>query len=64
VAMSTGMATSLVFLPYQAAPFMVALLESRLTMGRLAVCTALVSFLTLLVLVPLNILYWRLAGLI
>ena len=64
VAMSVAMATSLVFLPYQSAPFMVALTFNRFSLGQLALCMLLISTLSFLLLCPLNVLYWRVTGLI
>lgn len=61
-ALSVAMATALVFLPYQAAPFMVALAYNRFTMRQLCVTMALISLLSLIILFPLNVLYWRLVG--
>ncbi len=63
-AMSVAMATTLVFLPYQSAPFMVALEFGRFTMGQLVSCMMAISILSVLVLCPLNVLYWYVSGLI
>ncbi|MFH1568266.1 MAG: SLC13 family permease [Gemmatimonadota bacterium] len=63
-AMSVAMATCLVFLPYQSAPFMVALQRGRLRFRDLAGTMALISSLSLVVLYPLNVAYWRWVGLI
>ena len=63
-AMSVAMATSLIFLPYQAAPFMVALQTGRFTFKQLVACTMGISTFSLLALCPLNVLYWRWIGLI
>lgn len=64
VALSVGMATTLAFLPYQAAPFMVAYSFRRFTLGQLVLCMLLISSLSLFLLCPLNIAYWRWLGLI
>jgi anion transporter len=64
IAMSVGMATTLAFLPYQAAPFMVAYSFRRFSLSQLVLCMLLISFLSLLLLCPLNIAYWRWLGLI
>jgi len=64
IAMSVGMATTLVFLPYQAAPFMVAYSFRRLGMGQLVLVTLCISLLSLFLLCPLNVVYWRWLGLI
>jgi len=64
IAMSVGMATTLVFLPYQAAPFMVAYSFRRFGMGQLILVTLCISLLSLFLLCPLNVVYWRWLGLI
>ena len=64
VTMSVAMATTLVFLPYQSAPFMVALGFQRFTLGQLISCMMLISVLAALLLCPLNIVYWYWIGLI
>ncbi len=61
-ALSVGMATALVFLPYQAAPFMVALSYKRFTMRQLCAVMVIISTLSLIFLFPLNVLYWRWIG--
>ena len=63
-ALSVGMATALVFLPYQAAPFMVALTYNQFTMRQLCLVMVVISILSLILLYPLNVLYWRWVGLI
>ena len=57
-------ATALVFLPYQAAPFMVALTYNQFTMRQLCLVMVVISILSLILLYPLNVLYWRWVGLI
>ena len=64
VAMSVAMATSLVFLPYQAAPFMVAYSYRRVSMSQLVLVMMCISLLSLFILFPLNVLYWYWTGLI
>ena len=64
VALSVAMATSLVFLPYQAAPFMVAYSYRRFSMGTLVLVMMTISLLSLFILFPLNVLYWHWTGLI
>ena len=61
-ALSVAMATTVAFLPYQSAPFMVALGYGTLTPRQLATSMFLISSLSLLLLAPLNVLYWRWAG--
>ena len=62
--MSVGMATTLVFLPYQAAPFMVAYSYRRFSLSRLIATILAISLLSLLLLCPLNIAYWHWLGLV
>jgi anion transporter len=63
-AMSVAMATTVAFLPYQAAPFMVALGFGTLRVRDLSLAMLLISTLSILILCPLCILYWRVLGLI
>ena len=63
-AMSVGMATTLVFLPYQAAPFMVAYSYRKFNMGQMILAMSIISILSLIFLCPLNVAYWRWLGLI
>jgi anion transporter len=63
-AMSVAMATSLVFLPYQAAPFMVALTYRQIALKQMVLTMFILSLLSLLLLCPLNVFYWRVTGLI
>ena len=63
-ALSVAMATTLAFLPYQSAPFMVAYGFRRLSMGQLVLTQSLISGLSLVFLCPLNLFYWRWLGLI
>ena len=64
VALSVGMAVGQVFFPYQCAPFMLVYSYRRLGMGQLVLCMVCIALLTLLLLCPLNVLYWRWLGLI
>ena len=64
VAMSVAMATTLVFLPYQSAPFMVAYSYRHMSMAWLSGLMFLISALSLLLICPLNIVYWIASGLI
>ena len=64
VAMCVAMATTLVFLPYQAAPFMIAISYRQLPTASMILAMTLISAATLIVLCPLNLLYWRWLGLI
>jgi len=63
-AMSVAMATTVAFLPYQAAPFMVCLGYGTLRARDLSLAMLSISTLSVVVLCPLNILYWRALGLI
>ncbi len=64
IAMSIAQATCHVFLPYQSAPFMVAYSFRRLSLLQLIQAMFLISVLSLILLSPLNILYWSAIGLI
>ena len=64
VAMSVAMATTLVFLPYQAAPFMIAISYRQLPVASMILTMVLISTASLIVLCPLNLLYWRWLGFI
>ena len=63
-AFSVAMATTLAFLPYQSAPFMVAYGFRQLSMQQLVLAQGLISTASLVLLCPLNLLYWRGLGLI
>ena len=63
-AFSVAMATTLAFLPYQSAPFMVAYGFRQLSMQQLVLAQGLISTASLVLLCPLNLLYWRWLGLI
>lgn len=61
-AMSIGMATTLVFLPYQAAPLMVAYSYRKFALSHLVLLQFSLSLLSLIFLYPLNLVYWSWAG--
>ncbi|MDP6777900.1 MAG: SLC13 family permease [Candidatus Latescibacteria bacterium] len=61
-ALSVAIGTSLVFIPYQSAPFMLAYSFRYVRMGQFILLMSLISLITLIILVPLNLLYWRLIG--
>jgi len=61
-AMSIGMATTLVFLPYQAAPLMVAYSYRKFALSHLILLQFSLSLLSLIFLYPLNLVYWSWAG--
>ena len=63
-AFSVAMATTLAFLPYQSAPFMVAYSFRHLSMRQLVITQSIISGISLLLLCPLNLVYWRWLGLI
>lgn len=63
-AFSVAMATTLAFLPYQSAPFMVAYSFRQLSMQQLVLAQSLISTASLVLICPLNLLYWRWLGLI
>jgi di/tricarboxylate transporter len=62
VALSVALGTGVVFIPYQAAPFVVAYSFRHARMGQFVLVMTLISLVTLLLLLPLNLLYWRLIG--
>jgi|GEM_PF-448968 len=62
VALSVALGTGVVFVPYQAAPFVVAYSFRHARMGQFVLVMTLISLVTLLLLLPLNLLYWRLIG--
>lgn len=61
-AMSVAMATTVVFLPYQSAPFMVALEQGRLGLRDLVTAMLVISVLSVVLLCPLNVALWRWLG--
>ena len=62
-ALSVAIGTSFVFIPYQAAPFVLAYSFRYVRMGQFILLMALISLVSLLLL-PLNLFYWRLIGLV
>ena len=63
-AFCVAMATTLAFLPYQSAPFMVAYGFRQFTLSQLISAQALISGMSLIFICPLNVIYWRIVGLI
>ncbi len=63
-AMSIALATSLVFLPYQAAPFMIAYSFREFPLSHLVLVQVILSTLSLIILYPLTIAYWNTMGLL
>ena len=63
-AFCVAMATTLAFLPYQSAPFMVAYGFRQFTLSQLITTQALISGFSVTFICPLNVIYWRLVGLI
>jgi di/tricarboxylate transporter len=63
-ALSVAIGASLVFIPYQSAPWVLAYSFRYVRMGQFILIMALTSTLTLLLLLPLNLLYWHLIGLV
>ncbi|MDA0709796.1 MAG: SLC13 family permease [bacterium] len=64
LALSLGIGTGLVSIPYQGAPFVVAYSFGQVQMGQFIRLMVLISLVTLTLLLPLNLLYWRLIGFI
>ena len=62
LALSLGIGTGIVSIPYQGAPFVVAYSFRQVTMGQFILIMMLISLITLTLLVPLNLLYWHLIG--
>ena len=62
--LSIAIGSSLVFFPYQSAPFVLAYSFRYVRMGQFILLMTLMSILTLILLVPLNLLFWRLIGLV
>ncbi len=62
VALSVAVGTGVMFIPYQSAPFVVAYSFRYVRMGQFILMMTLISLITLLLLLPLNLLYWRLIG--
>ncbi len=64
VALSVATAAGAVFIPYQAAPLLVAYGFGYVRLGQFITVLTLISLTTLIVLLPLNLLYWTLIGFI
>ena len=62
LALSLGIGTGIVSIPYQGAPFVVAYSFGQVKMGQFILIMMLVSLVTLTILLPLNLLYWHLIG--
>ncbi len=62
VALSVAIGTGVVFLPYQSAPFVVAYSFRWAKMSQFILAMTLISLLTLLLLLPLTLLYWHTIG--
>ena len=62
--LSVAIGTGLVFIPYQGAPFVIAYSFRYVRMGQFILLMTLISLTTLLILLPLNLIYWRLIGFI
>jgi anion transporter len=64
VALSAAVAASTICVPYQAAPFVLAYSFRYVGMGQFIRLMTLIAAGTLALLLPLNLLYWRILGLI
>jgi di/tricarboxylate transporter len=53
----------MVFMPYQGAPFMIAYAYGYVTMRQFVLTMMLICLVNLIVLVPLNLVYWKCVGL-
>jgi anion transporter len=63
VGLSVAVATGMVFIPYQGAPFMVAYAYGYVSMRQFVTTMMLICVVNLVILVPLNLLYWDWVGL-
>lgn len=63
VGLSVAVATGMVFVPYQGAPFMIAYSYGYVTMRQFALTMILICMVNLVILVPLNLIYWDWIGL-
>lgn len=61
-ALSLAIGTGVVFIPYQGAPFVVAYSFRHVKMSQFILILTLISLITLIFLLPLNLLYWHLIG--
>ena len=62
VALTVAVAASAICIPYQAAPFVMAYSFRYVGMGQFIRLMTLIAIATVLLLLPLNLLYWRLIG--
>jgi anion transporter len=63
VGLSIAVGTGMVFMPYQGAPFMMAYAYGYATMRQFVLTMMLICLVNLIVLVPLNLVYWSYIGL-
>ncbi len=63
VGLAVAVGTGLVFIPYQGAPFILAYSFQYVRMSQFIALMALICLVHLLLLVPLNLVYWRWLGL-
>lgn len=63
VGLSVAVATGMVFIPYQGAPFLVAYAYGYVSMRQFVTTMMLICLVNLVILVPLNLLYWDWVGL-
>lgn len=63
VGLSVAVGTGMVFVPYQGAPFMIAYAYGYVSMRQFVSAMVGICLLNLVLLVPLNLLYWRWIGL-
>ncbi|MBS11682.1 MAG: hypothetical protein CME19_08780 [Gemmatimonadetes bacterium] len=63
VGLSVAVATGMVFFPYQGAPFMIAYSYGYVSMRQFVTTMVAVCLINLVILVPLNLLYWGWIGL-
>ena len=63
VGLSVGVGTGMVFMPYQGAPFMIAYAYGYVSMRQFVLTMMLICLVNLVVLIPLNLIYWDFIGL-
>ncbi|MEE2752954.1 MAG: SLC13 family permease [Candidatus Latescibacterota bacterium] len=63
VGLSVAIGTGMVFMPYQGAPFMVAYSYGYVSMRQFAITMLLICAVNLVILIPLNLIYWDWIGL-
>ncbi len=63
VGLSVAVGTGMVFMPYQGAPFMIAYAYGYVSMRQFVVTMMLICLVNLVILIPVNLVYWDWVGL-